>query len=279
MKKFSAKLPTTFKEYNDVLEKVCSLKQAGKDNEAFKLLEQITKITLLPEAPSTEEAYRLCLLAARLNEETNVFPQKVIGFYERALNLSVKEDDAFTIHRGLGSAYIDAENFSKAVEHLEKALVFAPQPEDREELYRYVVIAYKNLDRYPEALSVADKLIQTIDNREYGYTTDQDTLCCVYNDKAWCLHRMGKNEASEKCFHKALSFKKSEKETRSWVYGTWADVFVERGKMNEALKKYEQALRLSSDKEMIKKWTSYADWCRKELKSSVDSSSQKKSKS
>ena len=137
----------------------------------------------------------------------------------------------------LGSCHLELGHFETATNHFRQALEFDPAEEDIASIYTYMAVAFKEQEKYREALQVLQRA-QDVDSERIE----------IFNLVGFCHYKLKEHELAVDAFNRALELNPSS----AIDYANLAVNYRELGQKEEAVHFYELALALDPSIEFAK---------------------------
>ena len=183
--------------------------------------------TIIPGAHFRERAEggSVGMFCAKLIAEKNPAPLAVMELR----NIEKQMPDKYYIQFYLGTAYLEMGDTDAALSCLKKALDMDPTPQDVPSIYSFMGLCLKDLERYPEALSVLEK----------GLRLDPDRTD-LYNLKGFCHFKLKEHEQAIESFKAVLRINPGS----AIDYANIAANYRDMGNTEKAIFYYQMALSI-----------------------------------
>ena len=137
--------------------------------------------------------------------------------------------DKYYIQFYLGNAYLEMGDTDAALSSLKKALDMNPAPQDVPSIYSFMGLCLKDLERYPEALSILEK----------GLRLDPDRTD-LHNLKGFCYFKLKEHEQAIESFKAVLRINPGS----AIDYANIAANYRDMGNTEKAIFYYQMALSI-----------------------------------
>ncbi|MDL2321969.1 YcaO-like family protein [Desulfosarcina sp. OttesenSCG-928-B08] len=186
--------------------------------------------TLIPGAHFRERAVNtsVAMFAAKLMLE-RLSPDAAIS---RLTDMNRLLPGKYFIQFYLGNAWLEKDDPRRALTCFTQALDMNPADPDRLDIYSYMGVCYKNMEKYDEALAVLKK----------GAALDPDRID-IHNLMGFCHFMKKEHEAAISCFEKAIHLDPGS----AIDYANIGSNYRDMGRIDEAIRYYRLALELDPE--------------------------------
>lgn len=230
-----------------------------KPDEAMRILRRIRIRDI-----DLEDFYEFTVLVADMLYYDSQF-DRAIGFYKKALGISVKNKNEAKCYYRIGCSYYEKGIYSKAIKNLEKALKVTSDKKAIQKIYLWLALAYKDSRSFNNAIKILKKLINLFKEQKDSIEM-REGLANAYVDMSICYWRLHDHARSEDYFNRVVNMSKVNLHILAWAYAIKAHRLFEDQNWKEAAEYYEKAIGITDSEENKRDWQENLDYCEEMLK-------------